>query len=598
MCGMPCYALGKHMHRLIVDGYSVAVCDQDPDNAKKRTLRGIYNKTVRPMEQSDEFVDDKEVPLIGCCIERYMCAVEKRVKTLVSISILFPETGTILVDEAVFEDDWIRYMQMLISVYDNEHILVSIRGVKSDEWMSKIMDACPWDKESIPFDCHDDVWINHVLCKTFSPMSEDIREELGISRHPNICEAIAACIDFFQYHGTMLKLNFCYPKWITGSNKNMVYNKDALLELGIRVCPRRQEKCEKGLIDVMDKTETAFGRRRLMNRILHPITSSDVLNRYYDDVDTMIIHGEKALKQFHNDIARIPDMERMMNRWFQGTLPMSRCYELVTHLQSIVGLSMMSLYQEDIRHVDIFCDNFYSNMVTEYSENRLWHCLKTEQIMKEELDNIDSLVAQRALLCEQMMNATSFKLIENDTDGLFLQTTKKKWEMVLKSQPHLDFETMILSNSSTAYKVVPTKAYQITIQLKTLKERIKKNDVEHFIMLSDQWMRDHHGHLMEVVNNIGKLDVNASIARVALERGYCRPKIVDTTVIQTCGLRHAIIEAVDSDKLYVPVDVEIDDKKGILLYGINSSGKSSMMKSIGLAVWMAQSGMFVAADTF
>jgi len=39
-------------------------------------------------------------------------------------------------------------------------------------------------------------------------------------------------------------------------------------------------------------------------------------------------------------------------------------------------------------------------------------------------------------------------------------------------------------------------------------------------------------------------------------------------------------------------------QNGILLYGINASGKSSFMKAIGLNVIMAQAGMFVAARNF
>jgi len=38
------------------------------------------------------------------------------------------------------------------------------------------------------------------------------------------------------------------------------------------------------------------------------------------------------------------------------------------------------------------------------------------------------------------------------------------------------------------------------------------------------------------------------------------------------------------------------DKKGLLLYGINASGKSSLMKAIGLNIIMAQAGMYVAAE--
>jgi DNA mismatch repair protein MutS len=48
----------------------------------------------------------------------------------------------------------------------------------------------------------------------------------------------------------------------------------------------------------------------------------------------------------------------------------------------------------------------------------------------------------------------------------------------------------------------------------------------------------------------------------------------------------------------VMLDVSVHDGhniNGVLLYGINSSGKSSLMKSIGIATLMAQSGFFVSA---
>ena len=37
---------------------------------------------------------------------------------------------------------------------------------------------------------------------------------------------------------------------------------------------------------------------------------------------------------------------------------------------------------------------------------------------------------------------------------------------------------------------------------------------------------------------------------------------------------------------------------GMLVYGVNSCGKSSLMKSLGVNLVLAQAGMYVAADTF
>ena len=104
---------------------------------------------------------------------------------------------------------------------------------------------------------------------------------------------------------------------------------------------------------------------------------------------------------------------------------------------------------------------------------------------------------------------------------------------------------------------------------------------------------------------------------------YARPMIVDVkedeNFMQVMALRHPLIEIQERQGIYVPNDIVMGtrdymdlpypetvmcdvsvhdghDINGVLLYGINSSGKSSLMKSIGIAVLLAQSGFFVPAS--
>jgi len=64
-------------------------------------------------------------------------------------------------------------------------------------------------------------------------------------------------------------------------------------------------------------------------------------------------------------------------------------------------------------------------------------------------------------------------------------------------------------------------------------------------------------------------------------------------------MRHAIIECLDTDCDYVPNDITIDNENtGILLYGVNGSGKSCYSKAIGLCIVLAQSGHYVPCSSF
>ena len=59
-------------------------------------------------------------------------------------------------------------------------------------------------------------------------------------------------------------------------------------------------------------------------------------------------------------------------------------------------------------------------------------------------------------------------------------------------------------------------------------------------------------------------------------------------------LRHPLIEKIETRELYVTNDVSIgNDQSGMLLFGTNAVGKTSLIKSIGIAVLMAQAGLYV-----
>jgi DNA mismatch repair protein MutS len=67
------------------------------------------------------------------------------------------------------------------------------------------------------------------------------------------------------------------------------------------------------------------------------------------------------------------------------------------------------------------------------------------------------------------------------------------------------------------------------------------------------------------------------------------------------GLRHVLIEHIQTMELYVPNDItlaKMDSYTGMLLYGTNAVGKTSFIRALGIAIIMAQSGMYVPCSAF
>ena len=91
------------------------------------------------------------------------------------------------------------------------------------------------------------------------------------------------------------------------------------------------------------------------------------------------------------------------------------------------------------------------------------------------------------------------------------------------------------------------------------------------------------------------------MGRVATTNGFCRPVLVPgpTAFLDITGLAHPLIEGQQTQIEYIRHTVRLDDAgSGWLVYGMNASGKSSLMKAVGIATLLAQAGSYVPATTF
>jgi DNA mismatch repair protein MutS len=102
---------------------------------------------------------------------------------------------------------------------------------------------------------------------------------------------------------------------------------------------------------------------------------------------------------------------------------------------------------------------------------------------------------------------------------------------------------------------------------------------------------------------VGRLDVLINRAHVATNNHYSCPVLISggdgdsKGAVKAVGMRHPLIETILKQEVYVPNDLELAGT-GALLFGINSSGKTSLLRSLGICVILAQSGNFVPCDTF
>jgi DNA mismatch repair protein MutS len=275
--------------------------------------------------------------------------------------------------------------------------------------------------------------------------------------------------------------------------------------------------------------------------------------------------------------------------------------------------------------------------------------LNTDEIPKYHIDNISSNIFNKFIhtdidqlqdkydsitnsfkeLCDKLNNqadplnpnSTFFKSEYTEKDGFTITITVKRYTTFKNIAKNITIningtpttfdvnkiEVHKISATSTSYRISHSVIKELNTIASDILENIRIETTKHYM----NFLKSCHVYeefLYEMINFIGVTDYQYANAYNATHYNYCRPSIRhindDNTnhksYVIANSIRHPIIERIQDDIKYVANDIKlgIDEKDGILLYGVNASGKSSLMKSIGLCVIMASAGMYVPCTDF
>ena len=116
-------------------------------------------------------------------------------------------------------------------------------------------------------------------------------------------------------------------------------------------------------------------------------------------------------------------------------------------------------------------------------------------------------------------------------------------------------------------------------------------------------MSEIYGNVMNFFFNfINQLDVAMSSSILSIKYSYCRPELisnVNRSSVAATKVRNPIGEQIWRE-LYVTNDVDLSESQGLsmILYGLNSVGKSNLIKAMAMNIIMAQSGLYTSATSF
>ena len=153
------------------------------------------------------------------------------------------------------------------------------------------------------------------------------------------------------------------------------------------------------------------------------------------------------------------------------------------------------------------------------------------------------------------------------------------------------------SQSGATFFVEPKDVVESNNRLNLLHQE-ERREIDRILRALTAEIAMRQESLSENIRLLGLLDSYHAIARFARDTGALRPIIDHNSSFTLKDARHPLlVHQVKDARKVVPLDLEIgDNRQAILVTGPNTGGKTIALKTVGLLVLMAQSGLPIPAD--
>jgi DNA mismatch repair protein MutS len=365
---------------------------------------------------------------------------------------------------------------------------------------------------------------------------------------------------------------------------------------------------QKSILDIADHTFSSIGKRALRERILRPITDSDSLQERWNQVEWCLSIEQAAKKLIERDLKGMYDLPRLHFKIACASITASdvlqlfqsygATYCLIENLADTPLACPAELKDKILAYKSLFTQMFDEGKAVKKSQGEVIGFLSDSAgpltaAVEREIQEIWSTwnKSLKDFAAESGIPFTSF------TVELGTLTAPRNLYASLNAKKFAGSASGFLKGFSVSLK----KSGPLEIQCdaftafthrmyaaEALLERILKE--EYTPICDTLW--DTLKPLSHWISWIGDIDCTFSLATVSRALKWTKPTLGDLNIK---GLRHPLLEAANTRTQYVSHSVSFDTK-GWLIYGVNASGKSSLMKATGIAVILAQAGSFVPAS--
>lgn len=396
------------------------------------------------------------------------------------------------------------------------------------------------------------------------------------------------------------------------------------------------------VLNFLDKTITTMGSRRLKSILLNPTYNIEWLNKEYNKIEKCLTNYNEIVISIRKTINGICDIDKIIRKIVLRKIDYNKITTLYNGLEIIkkvldiwkitgekIDVSLKNVNKLIIffdtkfdKNIDIKNDILNNNIYIKVGINNELDNYKIEhkrkiKILNELIQELNRIYNTSIGTKKVVDNAVKIHTTEKSGISLIITKTRGKYlRGVLDKliEGGFNIDNVFISNKDI--KMISSSGNEDCIESSYINDLCKDIDnlnklvIEQnelvFNNILNEFEDNHLQELEEIAEFIGNVDLCCTKAYIAQEYNYNKPIIHipltdnDKSFVELKDLRHVLIEHLVKNELYVPNDVFLGsetNKDGLLIFGTNMIGKTSLIRAVGIAVFIAQSGFYVPCSS-
>lgn len=544
MCGVPHHSVASPINKLLAAGYKIAICDQieDPQFAKGLVKRAV-TRILSPgmVFDPDTLASDQF---------NYLCAFDEK-----TVAFIEPTTG-----ESFFYDckSPLSLKKIIQAVSPVELVVSAEQKAVVEEIFAKGFVISEHKEKRVSFSSH--VSLQRVVSYATHMQGEEILKTLAVPEHRSFEERLHLSQDVLRH----LEIFKTYK----GDTQGTLY-------------------------DVINKTKTAGGSRRLKQWMCFPLTDQHKIESRWNQIAWWLDH-HSDLRNIRDNLQGVGDFERKLGKISQPNAHPRDLLSLAQTFGRVANiLSLFPEQEEDLRKIDLWQreieKTFEDDIPLNFRETGfIRRGVSTDLDALIELStNSQSKVLELEAQEKELTQISSLKVRYNNVFGYYIEITNTHTSKVPMDR-YQRKQTLTNAERYTTDELVELERKVITART-----RRAELEMEIYLRLKNDLLQE-MSHFLTVAHFCNELDVLTSLAWLALDKNYCRPTIASHYKIVLHSSRHPVVEEKVS---FVPNDIILGQGHCMLLTGPNMAGKSTLMRQVAIAAILCQIGSYVPASS-